>query len=300
MSRSWLPPEPPRGHPGWVVASVLAHAAALGLLLLISGREVRPRGISYIVIGGGPTGPTVAYDMPYVPGGGGTGGPAAGTGTSPTPHTVPPPESPGAPRVQPGEGAAVPTIGHPDTITAVPTRPGGLGVGVGKRILRPDLGDGRVWVRPWDAIAAAIAGADDTTPVDAATHAARIDSAITARIMAFLDTLPPDSMATPTPKPWVTEISGQKWGLDGSWIYLGNIKLPTAILALLPLPQGNYQQAQRESELQRIRLDIMQAARRAQSASEFKKYVKETRERREAEREFKKNQRTPPDSSGGY
>jgi hypothetical protein len=299
MNRSWLPPEPPRWHPGWIVASVLAHAALLGLLFLISGRGIPTTGVSYIVLSGAPTGPVVAYDMPYIPGGGGTSGRAAGTGTArPAPETHPS-ESQNVSQVEPGQGQ-VPTVGQPDTTGAASAQPHGLGVAPGQRILRPEYGDGRLWVRPWDAIAAAVAGMEDTTPVTAATHAARIDSAITARIMAFLDTLPYDSMATPTPKPWVTEISGQKWGIDGSWIYLGNLKLPTAILALLPLPQGNYDQAQRASELQRIRLDIMQAARRAQSAADFKRNVEETRKRRDAEREFKKNQRIPPDSSGGY
>jgi hypothetical protein len=155
-----------------------------------------------------------------------------------------------------------------------------------------------VWVRPLDAIAAAITGAGDgTDTVDARTHVARIDSAIAARIAAFLDTLSPDPMATPgLPREWVTEINGQKWGVDGSWIYLGNLKLPSAILALLPLPQGNYGLAQRDAELQRIRLDIMQSARRAESADQFRKYVEETRKRRDAEREAKKNQQTKPDS----
>ncbi len=295
MNRSWLPPQPPRPHPGWLVASIAAHALALVLLLVISGRGTPMTSVSYIVLGGRPSAPTVAYDMPYVSGGGGSSGRAGGTGTAPAPRRAPPTDAPGIARVTPGE-AVVPGVGGPDTTAAVPQQAGGLGEGPGRRVLRPSLGDGSIWVRPWDAIAAAIAGAGDTVPVDAATHAARIDSAITARIMAFLDTLPPDSMATPTPKPWVTEINGQKWGVDGSWIYLGNLKLPTMILALLPLPQGNYEQAQRNSELQRVRLDILQAARRAQSAADFKKYVEETRKRRDAEREFKKNQTIPPDS----
>jgi hypothetical protein len=94
----------------------------------------------------------------------------------------------------------------------------------------------------------------------------------------------------------VTEIDGQKWGVDGAWIYLGGLKIPSAILALIPLPQGNYDANKRNAELQRIREDIMQAARRAESMEQFKRYVKETRERKDAEREARKNQRVKPDS----
>jgi hypothetical protein len=284
--RDWLPPEPPRAHPGWVLASVLAHAAVVGALLLMSGRVTRESAVTYIVIDQGPVGPVVYYDMPYVSGGGGGDGAAVGTGTGGAPARPPGTEAP-------GEGPGIRIVAD-STAPSVP--PGvGAGTGTGRRRLGAALGDGRVWVRPWDAIAAAIAGGGDDS-ADAKTHVARIDSAIAARIMAFLDTLPPDSMATAMPSPWVTEIGGQKWGIDEGWIYLGNLKLPSAILALLPLPQGNYEQAQKAAEMQRIRLDILQAARRAESAAQFKKYVEETRKRRDAEREAKKNQGVKPDS----
>ena len=128
-------------------------------------------------------------------------------------------------------------------------------------------------------------------------HVALSDSGITAGIQAFLDTAAPDPFAVATPKPWTTEIDGQKWGVDRSWIYLGGLKLPTAILALLPLPQGNYDAAKHNADLMQIRADIIQAARRAESAAEFRKYVNETRKRRDAEREAKKNQKIPPDST---
>lgn len=290
MTRSWLPPEPPRAHPGWAVASVLVHAALVAVLLLISGKEIRDPSVTYIVIDRAPAAPVVYYDMAYVPGPGGGGeGPAVGTGTAEA-------QAPAAPTddVPSGAGAGFPT--RVDSV--LPSAPLGLGAGrvEGGRRLGAELGDGRVWVRPWDAIAAAIAGAGDSTAADPATHAARIDSAITVRIMGFLADLPPDSMATPAPRPWITKIGEQTWGLDGKWIYLGNLKLPTAILALLPLPQGNYEQAQKAAEMQRIRLDILQAARRAESAAQFRKYVEETRKRRDAEREAARNQRTKPDS----
>ena len=288
--RDWLPPEPPRAHPGWAVASVVVHAAMLAVLFAISEAVVRDPSRSYIVPEPARRGPVVYIDLAYVPGGGGGTGPETGIGTGGASEP-----SPVAGADEAGEG--MPLRIEPDSAPGPGLVPptGAVGERAGRRRLGPEYGDGRVWVRPLDAIAAAIAGwGDDST--DAKSHVARIDSAIAARIAAFLDTLGPDPMATPVPKPWVTEIGGQKWGIDQGWIYLGNLKLPSAILALLPLPQGNYELAQQEAELQRIRLDIIQSARRAESADQFKKYVEETRKRRDAEREARKNQQTRPDS----
>jgi hypothetical protein len=111
-----------------------------------------------------------------------------------------------------------------------------------------------------------------------------VDSAVRAKLFAFIDTIPADSFATPAVRPWVTEINGQKWGVDGSWIYLGGLKLPSILLALLPLPQGNYQQAREAQDLARIREQILQAAWQAQTNADFRKYVKEIRERKDRER----------------
>jgi len=290
VSRDWLPPPPPRSHPGWVIASVLVHVALVAVLV-VSGRVSRQPTITYIVLDEAAPGPTVPYDIPYFPSGGGGTSQEVGTGGQ-----RPRPAAPGAPRS--GDGIVAPF--RPDTtIAAVGPADTGLGLIPGRRILGAEFGDGRVWVRPWDAIAAAIAGAGDET-ADTSTHIARIDSAINARITAFLDTLSPDSMAIAMPPSWVADIGGQKWGIDQGWIYLGNLKLPTALLALLPLPQGNYEEAQHAAELQRIRADIIQAARRAESAAEFRKYVEETRKRRDAEREERRRQQqAKPDSISG-
>jgi hypothetical protein len=88
---------------------------------------------------------------------------------------------------------------------------------------------------------------------------------------------------------WVTETEdGKTWGVDPSWIYLGDFKLPSFILALIPLPQGNYELAQKEAELMRIREEIIRAARQAETNADFRRYVNETRKRKDAEREARK------------
>lgn len=293
-----LPPDT-RSHPAFGVGSVVFHVLLAVLLLIYSGptfdRSVqRVSGEGRVVR---------MIELPAYVGGPvdrRTGGPETDvTDTLRARQTeiaiVPPREVPtGISPVPPerAERGAGPPGGEETAEGDRPARPG-------RRLLGARIGDGRLWVRPRDAIAAAIASALDAQPADAETHVERLDSAVAARIYAFLDTLPRDSMSPARPPSWVTEIDGQTWGIDGSWIYLGGLKLPTAILALLPLPQGNYDESRRAAELQRVRADILQAARRAETADQFRRYVRETRERRNAERERERNQRIPPDSSGG-
>jgi len=72
--RDWLPPEPPRAHPGWALASVLVHVAVVAALVVLSGRGTRDTGVSWIVLEQAPAGPVVSHDMAYVAGGGGGDG----------------------------------------------------------------------------------------------------------------------------------------------------------------------------------------------------------------------------------
>ncbi len=300
MSGRFRLPPYRRSHPGFGIASAAVHVVVVVFLLIYSG-SARDRMVTLVDPGGG-TGEVRLIALPYL-------GPQEGTarGRPAAPDTVPsrsrevamvpPPEIPsGVPAAEPRAEVAggVPQADAPEGATG--ERPGG-GVRRGRALLGPRLGDGRLWIRPRDAIAAAIAEALGGGPFDPGTHVARLDSAVAASIYAFLDTLPRDSMAVARAPDWVTEINGQKWGIDGSWIYLGGLKLPSAILALLPLPQGNFDEARRAADLQRIREDILQAARRAETADQFRRYVNETRERRNAERERQRNQRIVPRDS---
>jgi hypothetical protein len=149
-----------------------------------------------------------------------------------------------------------------------------------ERIGSTGYGSGRLWVGPIEAQLGVMGPSEDRS-----THAARVDSAVRAKLLAFIDTIPADSFATPEVRPWVTEINGQKWGVDGSWVYLGGLKLPTILLALLPLPQGNYQQALDALELAGIRYLILLAAWQANTIADFRRYVREIRERTDRERE---------------
>lgn len=226
-----------------------------------------------------------------------------------TPFLVPAPESRPSvfARARPTTGLGVEVLPEPQPVTrpsvreaiqppelmvrgdtarpalAVVSRP------VTRRLLRPGYGDGRLWIPPIDVLqlgrplpTAPPSGAEGPHTV------AQLDSTVTARLRAFLDTMPRDPFAPPAAQSWTTEIAGRTWGIDGKWIYLGGLKLPAALLALLPFPQGNIDQSRAAMELMRYREDIMQAAARAETAAEFRKYVNELRKRKDQEREARK------------
>src|SRR5438128_2226320 len=122
------------------------------------------------------------------------------------------------------------------------------------------------------------------------------DSVAVGRLRAMVDTLNRqlDSLQIARKPPsWTANVAGEKFGIDGSNIYIGPIRIPTAALALLGnlLPQGNYDESRRARQLADMRTDLLQAARRAETMDQFKKYVKELRARKQAEREFERRAR---------
>lgn len=279
--RFQLPP-PSRAHPLWTLLSVAAHAAAAVLFVVVTARE-------YPRVPAAPeaerSGRVVA--MVYLEGMRGAGGAqGAGEAGEVRAPVVPEPRDTAVVLRLPFDVSNVRPLGE------ILARAGGRGadtaagegvIGTG-RLLGPAYGDGRLWVRAGEAELGIVGPASS-----AELHVARVDSAVRAKLKAFIDTMPRDSFALPAPPVWTIETEGGKpWGIDGQWIYLGDIKLPTAILALLPWPQGNYEQSQRAAELARMREDILQAARRAQTAEDFRRYVDETRKRRDQEREFRR------------
>ncbi|HWC75411.1 MAG TPA: hypothetical protein VG454_15870 [Gemmatimonadales bacterium] len=149
----------------------------------------------------------------------------------------------------------------------------------------PQVGDGRLWVSPRPALPATVAAAlyGDTTE----RHSAAIE-----RLRAMVDSLNQvlDLLQREKQRPrWTVGGTPEKpeWGIDSAYIHVAGVKIPTPVLALLGnlLPQGNFDEDMRIRELNYMRQDILQAADRAQSLQEFKRYVHELRERRQAERD---------------
>ena len=80
---------------------------------------------------------------------------------------------------------------------------------------------------------------------------------------------------------------GQTWGMDQGWIYVGKFKIPTALLALLPLNGGGGGMPIEARTAAYIRRDVMENGQRAISEDEFRDAVKRIRERKERERRQK-------------
>jgi hypothetical protein len=155
--------------------------------------------------------------------------------------------------------------------------------------IAPNLAGGGLWIRPLPLPPRELAQRITRS------HEELVDSAVTAIVRAFLDSVAPVSGTAVAALPdWTTEIGGQKFGIDGRNIYIAGLKIPAAVLALLPIPGGNIDQSRRNNYLMDMRRDIYHAARRAENLEEFKEVIKEIRERKEREKEFERNQRTAP------
>jgi hypothetical protein len=158
----------------------------------------------------------------------------------------------------------------------------------------PRFGDGSLWVSPRPALPAAVAGAIYGEPEAK-------DSIVVRRLRAIVDSLNilVDSAQRERQLPtWTTEVAGTTFGIDSQYIHVAGIRIPTAALALLPitLPQGNYGELERAEQLRDMREDIMRSAQRAQTLEDFRRYVKELRARKQAEREAERRRREAPDT----
>ena len=167
-----------------------------------------------------------------------------------------------------------------------PGQPGGVEGGVPGGVpgghlgeLSAIAGDQRLWVRPMYI-------------PEGGGRPINMDSVVRGRLMAMAviaDSLArDDSLGVRhdpyAPARWTFEHNGRTYGIDQNGIHLGSFTIPTAVLAFLPFPQGNIDQASANQLLMRQRADILQAAARAEAEEDFRRAVKEIRERRDRER----------------
>jgi hypothetical protein len=200
-----------------------------------------------------------------------TGGEPAAPGRAPstTPNELPPPTASG------GISGGV---------------PGGTGTGGdgGTAVtgVTPGYSDPRIWTPP-------------TAPVAARkTTAQKVDSTILAAFGVYADSVA-TAQATKgrDPGDWTFGKDGQKWGVDPKWVHLGKVKIPTALIGLLPIngAQANPQAMQNARTAAFVRQDILYHAQKAQSEDDFRKAVKRIRERKERERkEQQEAKKNPP------
>lgn len=214
-----------------------------------------------------------------------TPGKSGGNGRPETParRTVPAP-----PLVAPSEVPSTLPPVNPTPPAATPAEEEGTGPLIGRggptKGVRPSYSDPRIWV-PSAPVVSAPKSAD-----------ARMDSVVATAIERARD-----SIAANTYSPnkfergdWTVEKNGRKYGIDQSAIRLGKFSIPTALLALLPLnAQGNPLAYQRDKELASLRAEIEYQSRRGMNEEEFRKAVKELRERKERERQQREKERAP-------
>ena len=155
--------------------------------------------------------------------------------------------------------------------------------------LRPYIGEGKLWVPPLPFAPQELAQRLTRS------HYELVDSAVTEIVQHYIDSM----LASPVPfdtKPpaWTTKIAGKTFGIDQNYIYLGGLKIPSAILALLPLPAMSNVDLRSSQRLNDIRADLQYAAARSQNMEEFKRAIRELRERRAREQEFDRNQKRAP------
>jgi hypothetical protein len=276
-----------RGRRTWLaIAASLAVHVVLVLLFTVEARlpELPRRPPQVIVLAPLAKGPE-AVEMRYHPGrlragqAGRTAGPGVGRRElRPPRRAVPPPDV--------VQEAPAPTPLAPDTGSAAPAprRPALIGR------IGPELADGRLWVRPLPLPPRELAGR-----LTRKRHTELVDSAVTAIVQAYLDSIASDPATRSAGLPsWTTQIAGKKFGLDSSNIYVAGLKIPAAVLALLPIPAGNIDQNQAYNHLMAMRADLQYAAQRSQNLEEFKEMIRDMRLRKEREREFEQNQRTAP------
>lgn len=244
------------------------------LLGYVTGRlpVFPPRAAQLVVLMPPPEGPR-AVQLPFR-----EAIPEVGSPTPPVPRPRRLPERPTVPEV------AIPHVELEPADTGVVAVPVPSPRGPIGRI-GPGLGDGMLWVRPLPL-----------PPRDLAqrlrkSHTDLVDSAVTATIQAFLDSIarePRDPNAE-----WSAELAGKKFGLSGKYLTVAGLRIPAAVLALLPIGGGSNQQKAFD-RTDDLLADLRQAALRAETADQFKEAIRDLRRRKDEEREFERNRRTPP------
>jgi hypothetical protein len=125
-----------------------------------------------------------------------------------------------------------------------------------------------------------------------------VDSAVTAIVQQYLDSIAREPGADRVELPdWTTRIAGSKFGLDGKNIYIAGLKIPAAVLALLPIPATGNQQTALDHNGQWIAEDLRRAAQRATTIDDFKRAVRELHAEKKRQRDLDRAQHEQPDSA---
>ena len=221
------------------------------------------------------------------PGGAARKGKAAGITARPE-EQAPAPEPE---KLEPAPVEAPPVV--PPVVETVDTTPRAAPPAPRRTVrIGPALGEGKLWIQPLPAPPREIA-----RELTGRSQIELVDSAVSAIVQAYIDSV----IAAPSspgdrPPSWTTQVLGKTFGIDSKYIYLGGIKIPSAVLALLPLKGGGatmtFSQANRMAT---IREDLARASARAQTMEDFKRNIRELRAERERQKEIERNQKLKPE-----
>lgn len=251
----------------WWTLSIIAHAALIFVLAQIvfryplgqvMGYERQrsvPERIQYIVVPAPATESSGATKTDASP----SAAPAELRAPTNVPAAVPPPQTDTA-RSQAAGG----------------TGDGGAGDGRGfARGVAPAQPDPRIELTP------------DAIPRAPRTVAEDVDSIVALAIGIYSDSMAAIARQR-KPEDWtIKRPNGDVWGMDPQFIHLGKFKIPTALLALLPLNTQSRISPIEQRSLAYIRRDVTENAQRSISEDEFRAAVKRIRERKERERREK-------------
>jgi hypothetical protein len=252
---------------GSVALSLAAHAVAIVLIASITFRYP----IIALFSSSNLPAPEPIHYVNVQPAPRGQGG--AGPATTKPPKKVPNPVTLLAPTVIPTTLPPIPppslspvaTAGSPNG-----TGSGAPGIATGVEAALPDS---RIELRPKQL----------RVPL---STAARNDSAVKAIFMAYREAeIEAAEHAGRSPRDWTVDHNGQKYGLDSQYIYLGKFKVPSAILAALPLnPYGvNGEQLIQNRNAAWIQNDIYSHSQ-GMSQEDFDAAVKRIRTRKDREK----------------
>lgn len=132
------------------------------------------------------------------------------------------------------------------------------------------------------------------------THAERVDSAVKASIYAYNDSVARANAGRRDPRDWTVERNGQKWGIDGSRIYLGRFAIPSAVLAALPIRiQANPGESLNDRLVSSRRADLVEHSAARFHDEEFNTAVRRIRERKDRERRERRERPSERPASTG-
>lgn len=265
-------PRPPAWPPWAIATSVALHLAVLAALALLFV-PLRQQEGRHLLVSLAPQLRSAPRNVTMVP-------PPADTVFS-SPSSSPQSVSPSLP------------LGDAERPVLDPARSGGISVDSIPAWIRPAAGD----ATRWPSLESGLLW--DRRPLPQVglrrTHAQLTDSAVKAIINHYLDSLAalPGGGAM-LPPSWKATIGGQEFGLDGRFVTVAGVKVPSLLLLLIPLPvTGDESKALDKAGMMRAD-DYEMALPREAAAADQREQAKAIRARKAAEQELRRAQRAPP------